>query len=179
MENWYAIHTKPHKERQVEGYFFERGFEVYFPTTPAPKRRGRGDVRAFFPCYLFIKADVQAVGLWTLHYAPGVNRVVMMDDKPIPVDERVIEAIRARLAQAAVVDVRGEILEPGDHVVITTGPFADLDAVFDRRLSPQGRVVVLIEILQRLAPVELDSDYLRKTKPPAFPPPPRKKTRRN
>lgn len=179
MELWYAIHTKPHKERQVEGYFFERGLEVYFPTTPAPKRRGRGDTRAFFPCYLFVKADLQAVGLWALHYAPGVNRVVKIGDNPIPVDERIIEAIRTRLAQADVVDTRGEILEPGDHVVITTGPFADLDAVFDRRLSPQGRVVVLIQILHRLAPVELDSDTLRKTKPPVTPVRFNKKARRN
>ncbi|MBI5303697.1 MAG: hypothetical protein HY868_16295 [Chloroflexi bacterium] len=178
MLHWYAIHTKPHKERQVEGYFIERGYDVFFPTTPAPRRRGRGDTRAFFPCYLFIKTDIKQVGLWTLHYAPGVNRVVMIGDEPVPVDERVINAIRGRLAESDVVDTRGEILKPGDHVVITSGPLADLDAVFDRRLSPQGRVRVLVELLQRLAVVELDSDALRKTNPPMLPQRPNKNVRR-
>lgn len=175
MEQWYVLHTKPHKERQVEGYFFERGFEVFYPTTPAPRRRGRADTRAFFPCYLFVKTDIAQVGLWKLQYAPGVHRVVTIDDEPVPVNDDVIQAIRTRLAHSTIVDARGEILKPGDNVVITSGPLADLEAVFDQQLSPQGRVRVLVTLLQRWAPVEMDSDALRKLKPTT----PNKNARRN
>jgi transcription elongation factor/antiterminator RfaH len=164
MNEWYAIYTKPHKERQVTDYFSERGIEAYYPTTPVRARRGRSSERAFFPCYLFVNTDIQATGLWTLNYAPGVRRVVMIADHAMPIDERIIDAIRDRLARSNVVDMVGEILEPGDQVVITSGPFADLDAVFDQRLSPQGRVRVLVQLLARWAKVELDSDALRKTK---------------
>ncbi|MBI5651015.1 MAG: hypothetical protein HZC40_11325 [Chloroflexi bacterium] len=167
MQHWYTVHTKPRKERQVASYLAERGIEIFYPTLPAPRRRGRPDERPFFPCYLFARADIDQVGLWTLHYAPGARRVVMIGDKPARVDERLVEAIRARLAQADVFDGIGEIINQGDRVIITSGPFADLDAIFDRRLSPQGRVRVLIHLLHHWATVEIDSEALRKTnKPP-------------
>jgi transcriptional antiterminator RfaH len=163
LECWYALHTKPHKERQVEAFLQGRGIQIYFPTIPSPKRSRSSDERAFFPSYLFARTDLEAVGLWTLHYAPGMRGVVMFGGVPARVDERVIAMLQARLADVEVVDALGEALNPGDRVVITQGPFAELEAVFDRRLSAEGRVRVLIEFLRRTTPVELDARALRKT----------------
>lgn len=161
-EHWHAIHTKPHKERQVEAFLQGRGIEVYFPTIPAPKHsRARGE-RAFFPSYLFAHVDLQAVGLWTLHYAPGVRGVVMFGGVPARVDEGIIARLKERLANVDVVDALGDALQPGDRVVITQGPFADFEAVFDKRLSADGRVRVLLEFLRRTTPVEVDARVLRK-----------------
>jgi len=163
LECWYALHTKPHKERQVEAFLQGRGIQIYFPKIPAPKHARSGDERAFFPSYLFARTDLEAVGLWTLHYAPGMRGVVMFGGVPARVDERVIAMLQARLADVEVVDALGEALNPGDRVVITQGPFAELEAVFDRRLSAEGRVRVLIEFLRRTTPVEMDARALRKT----------------
>jgi hypothetical protein len=38
-----------------------------------------------------------------------------------------------------------------------------MDAVFDRSLSPNGRSRVLVRLLQRLVPVELLEEHLKKT----------------
>jgi transcription antitermination factor NusG len=89
--------------------------------------------------------------------------VVMFGGKPACVPMPIIDALRERLAQVKVVDTLGEALHPGDRVVITSGPLADLDAVFDRRLSPEGRVRILVLLLRRWTPVEIGSDVLRKT----------------
>ncbi len=163
MQYWYALHTKPHKERQVEAILRERGIETYFPTVPVPRRRARSRERAFFSCYLFAHTDLDGVGLWTLHYTPGMRSIVMFGGIPARVDERVIVSLRERLARARVVDARGDMLEAGDRVVITSGPLVDLEAVFDGRLSAAGRVRVLIHLLQRWTAVEMESDALRKT----------------
>lgn len=163
MLSWYALHAKPHKERQVAHFLSEREIQVYFPTVPAPRRRDRDAERAFFPCYLFARAELETVGLWTLSYAPGMRRVVMFGDTPARVDDNLIAALQNRLAQVDVVDVRGEMLEAGDRVTLTSGPLAELEAVFDRRLSAAGRVSVLIHLLQRWTKVEVDSNLLRKT----------------
>ncbi len=163
MQHWYVLHAKPHKERQVESVLTQRGIEVYFPTVPAPRRRHPRGARAFFPCYLFAHADLETVGLWTLHYAPGMRGVVMFGGAPARVDESVVATLRSRLAQASVVDSYGEVLEPGDRVVITEGPLAEWEAVFDRRLSAAGRVRVLIQLLQRWTSVEMDANLLRRT----------------
>ena len=169
---WYALHAKPHKERQVESVLTERGIEVYFPTVPASRRRNRPAERAFFPCYLFAHADLDAVGLWTVHYTPGARGIVMFGGVPARVDDSLIAALLERLARAdpsspsagqVVVDAYGKMIEPGDRVVITECPFAELEAIFDRRLSPAGRVRVLIHLMQRWTAVEMDADALRKT----------------
>jgi len=163
VDYWHALHTKPHKERQVESFLQGRGIEVYFPTIPAPKRSRSSRERAFFPSYLFARVDLDAVGLWTVHYAPGMRGVVMFGGVPARVDASVIATLHARLAQVDVVDSLGAALNPGDRVVITAGPLAELEAVFDRRLSPDGRVRVLTRLLQRWTPVEIEADALRRT----------------
>jgi transcriptional antiterminator RfaH len=170
MQQWYTLHTKPHKERQVEAFLRGRDIEVYFPTIPIPRRPHRPSERAFFPCYLFARADLDAVGLWTLHYGPGMRGVVMFGGIPAKVDDGIIASLRARMAQVdpasgartIAMDGYGEILAAGDRVVITSGPLADFEAVFERRLSAAGRVRVLLQILQRWTAVEIEAAALRK-----------------
>jgi transcription antitermination factor NusG len=162
VQHWYALNTKPNNERQVEAFLQGRGMEIYFPTIPVPHRAGRPGERAFFPNYLFARADIDVVGLWTLNYAPGMRRVVVCGDTPVRVDEKLIVQLRERLARAEVIDTYGQVLEQGDRVMITAGPLKDMDAVFDQRLSPTGRVRILIQLLNRWSKVELDADILRK-----------------
>lgn len=166
-ERWHAVHTKPHRERQVAAFLQGRGIEVYFPTIPAPKYSRGHNERAFFPSYLFARVDLAAVGLWTLHYAPGVRGVVMFGGVPARVDDAIIARLKERLARVDIVDTLGEALAPGDRVVITTGPLADFEAVFDQRLTSDGRVRVLIQFLQRWTPVEIQASALRKISAPA------------
>ncbi len=170
MSHWYALHTKPHKERQVEAFLHGRDIEVFFPTIPVPRRPHRPSERAFFPGYLFAHTDLDVVGLWSLHYAPGMRGVVMFGGIPAKVDDHIVATLRARLAQVnpasgagqVAIDGDGEILEQGDRVLITSGPLADLDAVFDRRLSAAGRVRVLLRALERWTSVDIEAGALRK-----------------
>ena len=162
MDSWHALRTKPHKEREVESFIKERGIQVYFPTIPAPRRSHTARTRAFFPGYLFAYTDLDVVGLWTIHYAPGMVGVVMFGGKPACVPAQVIDALQERLSRVQVVDRLGEALQPGDRVVITSGPMAELDAVFDRRLSAEGRVRILVRLLQRWTPVAIEPDALRR-----------------
>jgi transcriptional antiterminator RfaH len=165
MIAWYAINTKPHKERQVQAFLAERGIEIYLPLAPnARQRKDRPAVRAYFPGYLFAHADLDVIGEWTLRYCPGARGLVRFGDRPGRVDDRFIDELRARLAAIDVVDKRGQALKPGDQVVITSGAFADWQGIFDKRLSPAGRVRVLLKMMKHWASVELDVEMLRKDK---------------
>ena len=55
-------------------------------------------------------------------------------------------------------------LNPGDIVKITSGPFAGYEAIFDLALKGSDRVRVLLELLRRQVPLELDAGSIRKAR---------------
>ncbi len=163
MTSWYTLYTKPHCERQVEGALGAQAIETYFPSMPVvTPRPGRSPIRPFFPCYLFARVDLDAVGVSRLNWTPGVRRVVMFGGLPARVEDTVIARIREHLTQPHAMDEQGEFLQPGDRVVITSGPMQDVEAVFDKRLSAAGRVRVLIQLLERWTAVEMEAVSLHK-----------------
>lgn len=159
MLYWYALFTKPHKERQVESVLKERGIEVYLPAIDPPSRRTRR-VHPFFPRYLFARFDVEEHGINALQYIPGLRSVVMFGGLPARIDERVISLLRKRLATEEVFQIRGEPIKQGDRVKITRGPFANLEALFDSRLSAAGRVRVLVQLLQRWTAIDIQASQI-------------------
>jgi len=162
MQNWYALHTKPHKEQQVASFLNERGIEIFYPTLPVSSPSSAHRERAFFTSYLFAHVDLETTGLWPLHYAPGMRGVVMFGGTPAVIEDKIVAFLRARLAQKDIFDGHGQVLTRGDRVRITSGPLADWDAVFDQRLSADGRVRVLIQLLHRWTKVEMNAAELRK-----------------
>jgi transcriptional antiterminator RfaH len=83
--------------------------------------------------------------------------------EPAIVPDTVVQHIRQRVSEVEHPDDTGlGLFRPGDVVRITSGPFRDLEAVFDRALSPQGRSQVLIKFLGRLVRSEIDVTALEK-----------------
>ncbi|MGD8599624.1 MAG: transcription termination/antitermination NusG family protein, partial [Anaerolineae bacterium] len=74
MENWYALYTKPRKERQVNTLLRGRGIETYLPTVRRKvRRRDRPDRVIFFPRYLFARLDFDIIPLSSVAWMPGVR----------------------------------------------------------------------------------------------------------
>jgi transcriptional antiterminator RfaH len=175
MEQWYALHAKPHKERQVAEHLRQRSLEVYLPlvrVNPVNPRSAR--IRPYFPCYLFVQADIQAIGLGALQWTPGLRRLVEFDNQPAVVPENFIVELQRRLGQIQAAG--GLILEGlgrGDAVRIVAGPFAGYEAVFDSRLPGSERVRVLLQLIaasQRRGPargvaLELSAGSIAKARP--------------
>ena len=68
--------------------------------------------------------------------------------------------IRRRLE--GVEDVGYGNFQKGDRVRITSGPLRDLDAVFDQSLSSVDRVRILLDVMGRMTPVEIDYTQIQK-----------------
>jgi hypothetical protein len=64
--------------------------------------------------------------------------------------------LRQRLAEPP------QPLERGDRVIILAEPFRSMEAIFDRRLSAEGRVLVLLELVHRVVSLNLDESALRR-----------------
>ena len=155
-ERWYALYTKPHKEYLVRDLLRNLDVDVYLPeirvTSP---RRGRRDTKPFFPHYLFACFDLQDGVTAKIRYTPGVRRIVAAGGRPVPVTDEVVTYIRRRLAKMSQRKPEGPY-QKGEKVRVVRGPFEGFDVVFDERLSPQGRVRVFLQLMDRLVAAEMD-----------------------
>jgi len=165
MENWYVLKTKPNREFVVREQLGSLEIESYLPLwQPAQLVNASKKLRPYFPSYLFAKVDLQHIRLSSLVYLPGVNYVLMCDNRPVRVDQSVIDTIsvRIRLLENSVTDAAGKLLVHGDRIRITGGPLEGYDAIFDKRLSAGDRVRILIDFLQKRTPVSIERNLVQK-----------------
>ena len=152
---WYALYTKTRKERQVEISLRGQGIETYLPTVKRKvQRRDRPDRVVYFPCYLFARIDLEVVPRSSIDWMPGIRRIVGTGGQPAVVDDEIVEMVRSRLGTIEEVGYGG--LRRGDRVRIVSGPLRDLEAVFDKPMSSANRVRVLLDVVGRMTPVDID-----------------------
>jgi transcriptional antiterminator RfaH len=147
---WFAIHAKTAQERLAEASLTQLGLETLLPLIrrkSAGWRARRNPVKALFPGYLFSRFCANT-HLRAATYALGVLHVVSANEKPLLVDEPIIESLRARMDTTGCVTLDVRPFTRGQPVRITTGPFAGWQGVFDSALGDTQRVVILIEALQ-------------------------------
>jgi transcriptional antiterminator RfaH len=161
MMHWYSLYTKPQKEHQVNGLLQQQGIETYLPTVLRKmRRRDRRDRMVYFPCYLFARVDFDATPRSSISWMPGVRRIVCAGDQPAVVADEIVVLIRRRLE--GVKDVDLDVLRQGDRIRITSGPLRDLEAVFDQPLSAADRVRILLDVMGRMTPADIDRSEIVK-----------------
>lgn len=162
---WYVVRTQPRREGQVEAVLCQRGIEVYLPRILSRRkdRLGQRLREPLFSGYAFARLMLNSQAWLQARSAPGVSYFLgtRSHGKPVPVPDGLVKEIRDQ-AEAHLHRGWQPGLRSGDRVVICSGPFAGLEAVFDGVLSPSGRSRVLVQILSRLVPVEIEVDVLRR-----------------
>lgn len=163
--HWYALRSKPRKEDVVWRQVRMREIEIFYPRLKVQPVNPRSrKVRPYFPGYMFVKVDIDEVGLSTFQWMPHAMGLVVFGDEPAIVPENLIHEIRKRVDEIAAAG--GEVfdgLNPGDQVLISDGPFSGYEAIFDVRIPGSERVRVLLQLLnsQRQVPVELDAGQIQ------------------
>lgn len=160
MQQWYALHVKPHKEHLVAEHLSSQTVPVFAalvrvqPKNPRAARR-----RPFFPGYIFVQIDLQATGVGYLNWMTGVHGLVSFGGEPAVVPVRLVQELQQRLqALNASGGWRPPDLRPGERVRIVQGPLCGYEAIFDERLPGKDRVRVLLAFLSRYPqPLLLDS----------------------
>jgi transcription antitermination factor NusG len=166
-DHWYALRSKPRKEDVLWRHLRAGGYKVYYPQLRVhPVNPRSRKLIPYFPGYMFIEVDIEQVGLSTFQWMPYTIGLVNFDNEPAIVPDNLIHEITKRVNELAVSG--GELfdgLHSGDSVVISNGPFAGYNAIFDTRISGSERVRVLIQMLSdRRIPVELRSGQIEKKK---------------
>lgn len=159
---WFVIQARAAGERLAETSLMQLGLETLLPLVrrkPTGWRARRNPVKALFPGYLFARfcSNTQ---LRTVAYAHGVLRVVSAHEKPLPLDDLVIESLRARMDINQCVTLDSTFIQ-GESVRITAGPFAGWEGIFDRTLSDAQRVVILLQSLHN-SRLSLRADWVER-----------------
>ena len=165
--SWYAMRSKPNKEDFLAGQLRAHGIDVFFPVLHVKPVNPRArKVRAYFPNYLFVHVDLDAVNVSDLHWMPGASGLVSFGGAPAAVPDHLIAALRKQVEQYNVTfHEQREKFKQGEKVVIERGPFAGYEALFDIHVSGQDRVRILLSLLQsRQIPVEIESGEIRRVK---------------
>jgi transcription antitermination factor NusG len=162
---WYVIHSSPHHESQVARFLGAHGVESYAPEFPPSRRTKPGSFRDrhrryVFPGYVFFQVPVGFRAWDVIRWAPGVGRVLQEDGAPACLSDGVIDHLRNRLAERLIQPQRPRFA-PGQPVAIQSGALRMLDGIFERELDAPTRVRILVQLLGRTVPVEVDLAILR------------------
>ena len=159
MYAWYALYARSRAERRVAQTLVERGLTAFLPTLPATLRQPS---RPLFPNYVFVHCDLEAVGLSSLKWIPGLRRILSFSGAPAVVPEEAIALIEEELRR---IEATGGLprhsFKPGDEVVVDSGPLAGLRGIFQGPVGPTERVRILLRFLGHANRTEVPLELLR------------------
>ena len=160
---WYCARTKP-KHEHIAAATLRRdlGLEVFNPRLRSERATFRGVIKRvtapLFPCYIFIRCALEE-RLDQVRHTSGISSIVNFGGRIPEVPELVIEELRACFGTEEALDV-DTCPGPGDGVTVTSGAFLGLQAVVLRAWPAKRRVEILLEILGRQTPMEVDCNLL-------------------
>jgi len=162
--NWYAVFCRPGQEGRAVWHLRNQGFAVLYPRIRARVRRAgkwQDRVESMFPRYVFVQLRDQS-DLAVIRSTRGAIGLVRFGGYVPPVPEGVIEAIAGQLDSAQCLrPAHADDFAPGEAVCVVDGPFTGALAWFAGKAG-EGRVAVLLEIMQRERRVELYPGTIRR-----------------
>ena len=163
LGQWYVIHTKPGDEDRVKINFQNQEIETFLPLIETYQYCGGKmvqKIKPLFTNYLFAKLDLD-LHYYKVKWTRGVNKILGSGKEPIPISEKVVQAIKDRSGKDNLVKLEDE-LKDGDVVQVTSGPLKSLRGIFQKMMSSKGRVKILLSLIGVDVPVQISKWQIKK-----------------
>lgn len=159
---WYLVHTKPRQESTALSNLTRQGYSCYLPQMRVERIRQHKLLlctEPLFPRYLFVRLDASGRGKsWTpIRSTLGVSHLVHFGNRPARLPDGLIDVLQSRETEKPT----ETLFNAGDKVLITTGPFAGIEAVYQMPNAEQ-RSMVLLNILCKDVPLDIETAHLKK-----------------
>jgi transcriptional antiterminator RfaH len=155
---WYCARTKPKHEHIAAANLRKNlKLEVFHPRLRIERATRRGVVRVsepLFPGYIFIRC-VMEQSLTEIQRTNGVVTVVHFAHRIPKIADAVIDELKECFAGGETMTVEDRI-SPGDEVLLADGAFAGMHAFVLRVMPARKRIQVLLDVLGRPTPAEID-----------------------
>ncbi len=170
--HWYAIHTYAGYENAVARNLKQRVeslgmedkiFNVLVPTEKKIKVKGGKRVEEeekIYPGYVLVDMVVNDASWYVVRNTPRVTGFVGSGVNPVPLNEKEVSDLFKRVNADTVKHTIN--LELNDAIIITDGPFKELEGKVSEVDEERGKVKVLVSMFGRETPVELDFLQVRK-----------------
>ena len=170
--HWYAIHTYSGYEnavarnlrQRIESLGMEKKiFEVVVPTEKKIKVKAGKRVteeERVYPGYILVKMVVDDDSWYVVRNTPRVTGFVGSGIHPVPMSQAEVDQLMNRMNTDV---VKHKIdLQVDDAVIITDGPFKELEGKIGEVDEERGKVKILVSMFGRETPVELDFLQVKK-----------------
>jgi len=160
---WYVIQTKPKKEGEAINFLSNKGVEIFAPLLEEFRFRNGGikmERKPLFPGYIFGKFDLEQ-DYSLVRWGKGVKCVLGYGGYPVPLAEEVVITIKERTDGDNIVRLI-QNFKPNDVVRIKTGPLKELLGIFERWVSENERVRILLNLIGYQPAVEMHYSMLEK-----------------
>lgn len=163
---WFIVHTYSGHEDKVATNlkqrvetmgFAQRIFDILVPTRNTIKvSQGKKEnvKEKIFPGYIIVRMILDDESWLLVRTTPGVTAFIGAGNKPTPISEKEVEAIKKFMNQEE--PLYKAAFTPGEAVKITDGPFTDFLGTIETIDEAKGKLKVLVSIFGRETPVELD-----------------------
>lgn len=170
--NWYAIHTYAGYENAVAKNLQQRVeslnmetfiFNVLVPMEKKIKIKGGKRVEVsekIYPGYVLVDMIVNDDSWYVVRNTPRVTGFVGSGVHPVPLSQKEIDVLFARMSTDT---AKHKIdLLVGEVIIITDGPFKDLEGKVEEVDEERGKVKVNVSMFGRETPVEIDFLQVKK-----------------
>ena len=158
---WYLIQTKPRQEIRAQKNLKQQGYEVYCPMLLVEKiLNGKVVMKpeVMFARYIFIQEGSRSDIVWgSIRSTPGVSNFISLGGVPAKVETSLIEQLRVQEEQVA----PEELFKKGECLILTSGPFAGLEAFYQAG-GGTGRAIVLLDFLGKKTQLQVQAATLTK-----------------
>jgi transcriptional antiterminator RfaH len=155
---WYCARTKPkHEHIAAANLRTNLELEVFLPRLRLERATRRGTVRVIeplFPCYIFVRCELEEK-INEIRHTDGISTLVHFGHVTPRIANPIIAELQACFLAEEPLDVENR-LAPGDEVSVAGGAFVGMRAQVLRSLPAGKRVQILLDILGRPTPVEVD-----------------------
>ncbi len=170
--HWYAIHTYSGYENAVARNLRQRIeslsmqdkiFDVVVPTEKKIVVKGGKRVteeERIYPGYVLVDMIVTDDSWYAVRNTPRVTGFVGSGTQPVPLEETELAELMKRISTDTVKHKIDFAVD--DQVIITDGPFRELEGKIGEVDENRGKVKVLVSMFGRDTPVELDFLQVKK-----------------
>ena len=162
--HWFACRTRARAEKRVDSLLGRTGIDTYLPLVLVDRkwvdRRARVAL-PMFPGYVFVRCTLYEAD--RVLRIPGVVSLADPNGYPTPIRGEELRSIRTLVSginATGILPSPSDFLEPGEPVVVTSGPFEGLTGVLVENRG-RSRVAVRITALRLATSIEVDRRILK------------------